>query len=104
MEPSFSNNNMIVVSDNEGKRIALEHDDITSIIFKALKSIGTTDRLLALNLADKVMHRLCMWSNSGNQLSVSDVEQMTRFVLNESGQTEAGRQQLNIFKQVTELS
>jgi hypothetical protein len=104
MESSFTGNSMLFITDIEGNKMTLEHDDITSMIFKVLKLAGTNDRLLALNLADKVMCRLNLWSNSGNQLSVSDVEQMVRFVLTECGQSEACKQNLLVLKQVSQLS
>jgi hypothetical protein len=104
METSFTGNFMLFVNDCEGRKITIEHDDITSMMFKAIKSSGISDRLMALNLADKVMHRLNMWNNSGNSLSVNDVEQMMRFVLNESGQQEAANQVTFSVKQVSVLS
>ena len=92
MTQTLTNLDLLCVANENGTMIPFEHDDVTCMIFKALKITGTNDRLLALNLADKVMHRLKNWNGSDTPLSTNDVELMLRFVLNECGQMEAARQ------------
>jgi replication-associated recombination protein RarA len=82
----------IIVKNDQGKVVPLEHDDITSVIFTALKDSGSTDRLLALNIADKVMYRLELLKKVDNRFFLNELEQMIRFVLNEVGYPDAARQ------------
>ena len=91
MESQFSNENLLCVTDENGKVITLEHDDVSSMIFKALKLSGQIDRLLSLNLADKVLYRLRSWNGSQARLSIQDVNYMIKYVFNECGQTEAAK-------------
>ena len=91
MESHFSNENLLCVTTESGKVITLEHDDITSLIFRALKTSGHVDRLLSLNLADKVMYRLRSWNGSQARLSIIDINYMIKFVFNECGYTEAAK-------------
>jgi hypothetical protein len=91
METSFSNESLLCVTNENGKVITLEHDDITSMIFKALKEAGQIDRLMSLNLADKVMYRLHSWNGSQARLTIYDVKYMIKYVFNECGQTEAAK-------------
>ena len=76
--------------------ITLEHDDITSMIFKALKVSGQIDRLLSLNLADKVLYRLRSWNGSQARLNIQDVNYMIKYVFNECGYTEAAKNIVNV--------
>ena len=80
---------MVKVTCNDGSIKALDHDEITGLIFKALKSVGNTDRLTALNLADKFMYRISTWQTSEVSISMNDIENMVKFVLFESGYSEA---------------
>jgi hypothetical protein len=101
MAQSFTSVDLICVSDENGKIVSLEHDDVTCIIYKALKASGNPDRLLALNLADKVIHRLTNWQGHQTPLSLRDVEYMIQFVLSEAGNggasksVDAGNKQIN---------
>lgn len=84
MEQMFTNIDLLCVINNEnGQIITLDHDDVTSRVFKALKTHGNANRLLALNLADKVIYRLKNWKS--NQITLCDVEYMIKFVLTELG-------------------
>jgi hypothetical protein len=89
MGSSFSNENLLCVTDENGRVITLDHDDVTRMIFNALKEVGQMDRLLSLNLADKVMYRLRSWNGTQTRLSIYDVQYMIKFVFNECGQTDA---------------
>jgi hypothetical protein len=91
-EAILNGTNMIFVTDCAGQSFALEHDDITKVIFKALHGSGVNDRLLALNLADKVMYRLGLIKSPLKAHTVVQLEQMIRFVLNECGQQRASAQ------------
>jgi hypothetical protein len=91
MAQSFTNIDLLCVSGEHGEIVTLEHDDVTCIIYKALKESGNPDRLLALNLADKVIYRLKSWKDSKMTLTIHDVEYMVRFVLNEAGNNQASR-------------
>jgi hypothetical protein len=91
MAQLFTSIDLLCVSDENGKIVTLEHDDVTCIIYKALKASGNSDRLLALNLADKVIYRLNNWKGHQTPLSLRDVEYMIRFVLSETGNNEASK-------------
>ncbi len=82
---------LLLIETKEGKIIPVEHDDITGIIFKALHSCGKSDRLMALNLADKVIYRLKLMKRSDNRFAVQELEQMIKFILNEMGYCDAAR-------------
>jgi hypothetical protein len=71
--------------------IPLEHDYVACLIYKALKKEGNSDRLLALNLADKVIYRLTNWKGTSTPYSKQEIESMIRFVLVESGHFEASK-------------
>lgn len=81
----------IIVKNNQGKIVPLEHDDITAVIYASLQYMGKIDRLLSLNLADKVMYRLKIMRRADNHFDVRELEQMIKFVLNESGHAEASQ-------------
>ena len=81
--------NLIFVTFEDGKVFTLDHDDITSQVFKILKLSGLPNRLLALNLADTVLSRLNRWNSSKSRLTIADVESMIKFVLKENGLIEA---------------
>ncbi len=83
MGQMFTNIKMIYVLNDKGQLETLEHDDVTCRIFKVLKEVGNSDRILALNLADKVIFRLKNWKCA--QITFYDVEYMIKFVLTESG-------------------
>jgi len=93
----------LLIKNNVGKTLPLDHEDITSIIFKALKATGNADRLLALNLADKVICRLNKIKKADNSLNVTDVEAMLRFVLTETGASEAARYLESISERINVL-
>lgn len=82
---------LLCIADTDGKIVYLEHDDITCIIYKALKLAGNPDRLLALNLADKVIYRLNNWQRSNPSMTMHDVENMIKYVLTESGNSVASK-------------
>ncbi|MCX7986631.1 MAG: hypothetical protein N2662_06810 [Bacteroidales bacterium] len=81
----------IVVKNEQGKVVLFEHDDITALIYTSLHYMGKTDRLLSLNLADKVMYRLKIMRRSDNHFEVRELEQMIKFVLSECGYAEANQ-------------
>ena len=91
MAQDFTSVDLLCVSDENGQVVTLEHDDVSCIIYKALRAAGNPDRLLALNLADKVMYRLGCWKRSQNGLSVRDMGAMIQFVLLETGNGEASK-------------
>jgi hypothetical protein len=91
MAQPFTNVDLPCVKNENGEVTALEHDDVTCIIFKALKDAGNADRLLALNLADKVIYRLTCWKGNEGPLTLHDVEYMTKYVLIEAGQNSAAK-------------
>jgi hypothetical protein len=91
MAQGFTGVDLLCVSNENGQIVTLEHDDLSCIIYKALKAAGNPDRLLALNLADKVMYRLTNWKGSQDGLSIRDVEAMIQFVLSETGNGEASK-------------
>lgn len=86
---SFTSLNMLRLIDANNNIVPLEHDDVTALIFKALRNSGSNDRLMALNLADKVIYRLKSWKGTENPICVNDLECMAKFVLNECGQLDA---------------
>lgn len=79
------------VMNEEGKIVELSHEELSVTIYKALQASGTSDRLLALNLADKVLYRLSTWVNDNGPLSQYDISNMIKFVLYECGQIEAAK-------------
>lgn len=81
----------IIVKNSQGKVVPLEHDDVTAVIYTSLQYMGKTDRLLSLNLADKVLHRLKIMRRADNHFDVRELEQMIKFVLNECGYAEANQ-------------
>jgi hypothetical protein len=86
-----ANANILRLRDDNEKVITFDHDDVTALIFKALKASGSSDRLLALNMADKVIYRLKSWK--GNTiLTMHEIIYMIKFVLVEAGQQEASNQ------------
>ena len=91
MAQGITNIDLLCVSNENGQAVTLEHDDISCIIYKALKAAGNPDRLLALNLADKVMYRLTNWKSNEAGLTLRDVEAMIQFVLSEAGNGEASK-------------
>lgn len=91
MAQSITSLDLLCVADENGQIVTLEHDDVTCIIYKALKASGNPDRLLALNLADKVIYRLINWRGTGTTLTLNDVEYMIKFVLSEKGHSAASR-------------
>ncbi len=82
---------ILCVSNANGQMVTFDHDDVTCMIFKALRASGNPDRLLALNLADKVLYRLLNMRGTGTSLSLNDVEGMIKFVFSEAGLNAAGR-------------
>ncbi len=84
----FSTMEYIIVK-NEEKLVPLEHDDITAIIFNSLLEMGKGDRLVALNLADKVICRLKLLNRADNRFDIKEMEQMIQFVLTEAGYSQA---------------
>ena len=91
MAQSITNVELPCVKLQNGNVTTLGHDDVTSIIFKALKTAGNSDRLLALNLADKVIYRLTCWKGNDVPLTMQEVEYMTKYVLIEASQNDAAR-------------
>jgi hypothetical protein len=91
MAQLFTNVDLLCLTGEDGKMLTLDHDDVTCIIYKALKASGNPDRLLALNLADKVIYRLTNWQGHQKPLTLHDVEYMIRFVLSEAGNNEASK-------------
>ena len=89
MNQSLTNVELPSVKLENGQIITLDHDEVTSIVFKALKAAGNDNRLLALNLADKVIYRLNCWKGNETPLTIQDVQYMTKFVLIEAGQNNA---------------
>ena len=82
--------------------IPLEHEYVACLIYKALSKEGNSDRLLALNLADKVIYRLTSWKGTNTPFTIQEIESLIRFVLAESGHFEAGKsigQELNTASQ-----
>jgi hypothetical protein len=71
--------------------IPLEHEYVACLIYKALSKEGNSDRLLALNLADKVVYRLTNWKGTSTPFAIQEIESMIRFVLAESGHFEASK-------------
>jgi hypothetical protein len=104
MAQTFTNIDLLCISDENGKILTLEHDDIACIIYKALKASGNPDRLLALNLADKVIYRLTNWKGDHTPLTLHDVEYMIRFVLTEAGNNEASRNVDSVNKTIGQLN
>jgi hypothetical protein len=104
MAQSFTSVELPCVKHENGQITVLGHEDITCIIFKALKAVGNTDRLLALNLADKVIYRLNCWKGNDIPLTIYDVEYMTKFVLIEAGQNEASKLLANKAPQLANLN
>jgi len=104
MAQSFTNIELPCVKLEDGQVKVLEHDDVTSIIFKALKAAGNADRLLALNLADKVIYRLNCWKGIDTPLTIHDVEYMTKFVLIEAGKNDAAKLLGNKPPQLTNIN
>jgi hypothetical protein len=80
---------LIYVTFEDGKVFTMDHDDVTSLIYKTLKLSGISNRLLSLNLADTVLSRLNRWNGSQARLTIADVETMIKFVLKENGFHEA---------------
>ena len=91
MDEVYANMEVLYVKADDGKLQTMEHDDITALIFRALKYIGNNDRLIALNLADKVMYRISTWQEPNSPISITDIESMAKFVLFESGYSEASK-------------
>jgi hypothetical protein len=56
-----------------------------------LHTTGINDRLLALNLADKVIYRLKSWKGTAQPINFTDLDCMIKFVLNESGNYKASQ-------------
>ncbi|MGC8824605.1 MAG: hypothetical protein ACP5PZ_08410 [Bacteroidales bacterium] len=81
----------IIVRNTQGKVVPLEHDDVTAVIYSSLQYMGKTDRLLSLNLADKVMYRLKIMRRADKHFDVRELEQMIKFVLSECGYAEANQ-------------
>lgn len=81
----------IIVRNPQGKVVLLEHDDVTAVIYTSLQYMGKADRLLSLNLADKVMYRLKIMRRADNHFEVRELDQMIKFVLSESGYAEANQ-------------
>lgn len=104
MAQSFTNVELLCVSGENGQIVTLEHDDVTCLIYKALKKSGNPDRLLALNLADKVIYRLTNWNGNKLPLTMHDVEYMIQFVLNEAGNNEASRSVNNVNKTIDQYN
>ncbi len=86
MARMFSNIELLYVMNGNGETTPMEHDDVTGMVFKALKNNGNSDRLLALNLADKVIYRLKNWKGHLNSITTQDLDYMIKFVLDESFQ------------------
>jgi hypothetical protein len=80
------------IAYEDGQLIPIEHEKISHIIFKALKAAENPDRLLALNLADKVIYRLTICNGVESPLSVEQVYSMMEFVLMESGNYKAAKE------------
>jgi len=91
MAQAYENLSIAYMNNESGETVPLEHDEVTCMIFRALQAGGNVDRLLALNLADKVIYRLINWKGTDNPFTLSEVEYMIRFVLIESGQSEASK-------------
>ncbi len=91
MAQTFTSVDLLCIAGENGQITTLEHDDVTCMIYKALKEAANPDRLLALNLADKVIYRLINWKDSKMQLTLHDVEYMIKYVLSEAGYNEASR-------------
>jgi len=89
------------VLDSDGQAIPIEHDKLTGIIFKALKAANNPDRLLALNLADKVIQRLVTCKGIENPVTIEEIQDMTEFVLFETGNFRAAKE-LIVSRQKTE--
>lgn len=87
----FLNSSDFVLVKTDTHISILEHDDITIIASKALKAIGNTDRLVALNIADKVLSRLQFLPKKEGYILYSDLQQMMKFVLYEVGFAEAAK-------------
>lgn len=87
----FTNFEMLRLVKRDNTVIPLEHDDVTAIIFKALHASGTNDRLMALNLADKVIYRLKSWKGTSEPVHSTDLDCMIKFALAESGNLEAAQ-------------
>jgi hypothetical protein len=91
MDEIFTKSGMIKVKNENGQLTVMGHDEITCLLYNALKSSGNTDRLIALNLADKVLYRISSWMDANSPTSMAEVEYMVKFVLQESGHTEASK-------------
>lgn len=89
---TFENSSIPRVVTPKGELTPLEHGKVTSIIFKALKAAENPDQLLALNLADKVLQRLALCKGTVIPVSVDEVNNMTEFVLFESGNYKAAKE------------
>lgn len=86
-----------------GELIELEHEVITNIVFRALKAAETPNRLLALNLADKIMDRVLLCKKAVQVMSIDEVHDIAEFVLIENGQFLAAREYKITRDQVNEL-
>lgn len=104
MESPVANIDLLCVNI-EGKTIVpLEHDDVTRMIFKALKAVNINDRLLALNLADKVIHRLKKWKGTSEPLSLNEIEYVIKFTMVEHGQPDASNNINGELKTIPQLN
>jgi hypothetical protein len=91
MEQPTTNFELPCMKYENDQVIPLENENVACLIYKALSKEGNADRLLALNLADKVLYRLTSWKGTSTPFAIQEIESMIRFVLVESGHFEASK-------------
>ncbi len=77
---------------SNGTLMDINQDLLTHSIFQSLKVAENPNRLLALNICDKLMDRLLLCKKSMKVITLSEVQDMAQFVLMENGQYRAARE------------
>jgi hypothetical protein len=88
-------NNQVIfprLINEDGQVVPIDHEQITQIVFKALKAAENPDRLMALNIADKIIQRLIICKGFDTAITLEQVYDMTEFVLFELGNYRAAKE------------
>ena len=75
----------------DGRIVPFDAEKIMFAIFKALRAVEKPDRLLALNLTDKVLMRLQSQLKPGENPKVEEIQDLVEMVLFESGNFHAAK-------------
>jgi hypothetical protein len=92
MEHIYANVALPKFVDEKGQVVPVNHQKITQDIFAALKKAENPDRLLSLNLADKVIQRLIVCKGFDTLLNIEQIDDMIEFVLFESANYRAAKE------------